>query len=1014
MNFESSQILDQFAPVLKSALRQSFNVWQNYHKGRISELQSILNSLQILLVHSDEWAQKPDGLWNELETEFAKLRLWTESLKYVSPDDLEYKITFPLKSEFEKLIVDFPEELRVLIGETYWQIQETDPFFRKLRKKYQPLKNTFSRSFHKLMNKYRDIRHKPPNHLKNKERVIKLYNLLHFYIKNPLIRFMIDEWQRYLQAITGQLFVLHLNTREFANKSLILDELPTIINPKKKNDIFKNLFDLAEVLKVAEENLHALGKYENQFKDRLEKQWSELSSAFLKAWDWAGTFQLKNKYYSEQRLNHLEYSISSRFKKYCMVWENHFRTFRGEWQKDTEISLLRYKTVKSLYRTSTRLYEGFHNEVDPHFLAVKELLINSSKEIDKVKNESNFRSLVISNRKLILNGLQELLETIHSVGIVRLLEDSLKSLSMAVNNLGTKHPAFVRQDTERRPPRSLIENIPLRELVTDEIFNPFLEKYNQTIQKTEEETKQILRVISEIDQLIEFNSDSTIKLISQSNNLPVFERAKNEINEGFERTKKRLTDLRKNVLSIPDNCSEDLLACGLEFETELEKFLDSEKLYRFMSQLKRKKSFNNLKNLGSLTLKLILSFFPFLYKGLKRFISTLWKKYFSLRPVMQNPKNTNNELIKRYLNDTESRISKLPFIYQKLFHFQSLNDKRFFTNRYNEIKILKDEFGRWQNGTPSAIAIIGERGSGLTTFLNFIQNDIYAETKTARIIFNKPEYSEEHILTILCDALHFKQLRSWKELEQKILEESNYNICILENIHFMYLKTVSGFGGLEKFLNLLSRTKNSIFWITTCTLYSWQFLKKAIGIDSHFQQVLSLYHITPQELKSIIMKRHRASGYLLEFESFGNPRKMKKSKSDDENPFQANLENIYFDKLHQFAGGNITTAIILWLRSIQRFSKDKMILSANLDIDFSFLNTLSEDNVLTLSAVLHHEIMSPESHSVIFNQKMDRSRLQLENLENEGLLVKNGHGYQIHPFIYRPLVEILKNKNILS
>jgi len=91
-----------------------------------------------------------------------------------------------------------------------------------------------------------------------------------------------------------------------------------------------------------------------------------------------------------------------------------------------------------------------------------------------------------------------------------------------------------------------------------------------------------------------------------------------------------------------------------------------------------------------------------------------------------------------------------------------------------------------------------------------------------------------------------------------------------------------------------------------------------------------------------------------------------------------------------------------------------MVLSSNFNVDFRFLNKLSEDNELTLSAILHHEIMSPESHSVIFNQNMDRSRIQLENLEGEGLLVKNGHGFQIHPFIYRPLVQILKNKNILS
>ena len=502
--------------------------------------------------------------------------------------------------------------------------------------------------------------------------------------------------------------------------------------------------------------------------------------------------------------------------------------------------------------------------------------------------------------------------------------------------------------------------------------------------------------------------------MKQSKNWPVFERAKSEMSEGLDRTAKRLSELRKNFVLIPEQCSEDMLINGLEFEAELEKFLDSEKLFKFKSQLKKKKFFNKLKHAGSATLNIIISFFPFLYKELKKTVKRVWKKYFSLKPVVYDHKGSNNEFVKRYLNETESRISKLPYIYQKLFHFQSLNDKRFFTNRYSEIKILKNEFGKWQNSTPSAVAIVGERGSGLTTFLNYIQNEIFMETPTTRIIFNKPEYSEVNILEIVCNAFHFNHLKSWEELEQKILSESRYKICILENIHFLYLKTVSGFGGLEKFLNLLTRTKDAVFWISTCTLYSWQFLQKAIGIDSHFQRLLTLYKITPNELKSIIMKRHRASGYLLEFESTGNQRRKKKVKSTDENPHQTNLEKIYFEQLHQFAGGNITTAIIVWLRSIKEFSKDKMVLATNFDIDFRFLNLLSEDNVLTLSAILHHEIMSPDSHSVIFNQNMDRSRLQLENLEGEGLLIKNGHGFQIHPFIYRPLVQILKKKNILS
>ena len=100
--------------------------------------------------------------------------------------------------------------------------------------------------------------------------------------------------------------------------------------------------------------------------------------------------------------------------------------------------------------------------------------------------------------------------------MVRLLEDSQKTLTTSTNNLGEQHLVFVRQDTERRPPRSVIETVPLKDLVRNEIFEPFHQKYAETISKTEIKSKYILRVISEIDQLIEFNSDSTLKLLDQS------------------------------------------------------------------------------------------------------------------------------------------------------------------------------------------------------------------------------------------------------------------------------------------------------------------------------------------------------------------------------------------------------------------------------------------------------------------------------------------------------------------
>jgi hypothetical protein len=1014
MQYEPTQILDQVTPVVRIALEQSFYTWQSYHNGRLNELESIFNSLKILLVHTEEWTEKPDCLWNELESEFVKLRLWTDSLKYVSLDDLTNKISSPLTAEFKKLKSEYPDELRILIGDTYWQIQPEDPFVRRIRKRWQPLKTTINSLKFKLTNKYRDFRHKPPKKSKAAERVIEFHSLLSYYIQNPLIQFLIDEWQRYLQAITGQLFVLQLNVKEFANKSLILDELPTILDPDKKNEIFNNMFDLAEVLKNVDENIQALKKYEEQFITRFEKIWISISERFVKAWDWAGTFQLKGKHYTGERLIHLEYSSKSRFNKCYKAWQQHFSALQGEWQRDTEIAILRYKVISNLYNISQSLHNGIREGIDPSFTQVKDILSKTSVEIEDTTEDSSFRSLITNKRKSILNALQILLETIHGVSIVRLLEDGLEKVQTAVNNLGTQHLAFLRQDTEKRPPHSISKSVPLKELVTKEISDPFYLRFRQLIETTEAEVKYILRVISEIDQQIEFNTDSTLKLIKQSGKLPVFMRAKNEMSEGLNRTVKLLIDLKINIANIPEKCIQELLQNSLEFERDLENFLDSERIFKFKSQLKQKRFINLIGDMGKKSVHLSKSVFTGLSKGSANRVKNLWSQYFSLSPAQTNGREPDIKEIQQYLTETEAKIAKLPFIYQKLFHFQALNDKQFFTNRIKEINILREEFKKWEDGKSSAVAVVGERGSGLTTFLNYAENEIYEGIALTRIVFAKPENGQGNILKIVCDAFHFKQLHDWADLEQKVKDERPYKICILENMQYMFLKTVSGFSGLEELLHFISRTKHVIFWITTCTLYSWQFLEKAIGIETHFQCLIRLHKITRDELKSIILKRHRASGYHLEFETSTNSRLKKKSHLSDENPQRAQLEDNYFKKLHEFAGGNITTAILIWLRSIKEFSKDKMVLSTKFEFDFTFLGRLSEERLLTLCMVLHHEILSPLNHSSVFNQNIDKSILQLENLEGEGLLIKIGVGYQIHPFVYRPLVQILRNMNILS
>jgi hypothetical protein len=91
-----------------------------------------------------------------------------------------------------------------------------------------------------------------------------------------------------------------------------------------------------------------------------------------------------------------------------------------------------------------------------------------------------------------------------------------------------------------------------------------------------------------------------------------------------------------------------------------------------------------------------------------------------------------------------------------------------------------------------------------------------------------------------------------------------------------------------------------------------------------------------------------------------------------------------------------------------------MVLTSDFDIEFSFLNHLSEEYLMTLGTILHHEQITDDQFDLVVRQNHAHQKLKLEDLYKQGFLGRNGTGYQIHPFIYKPLVQILKMRHILT
>ena len=106
-------------------------------------------------------------------------------------------------------------------------------------------------------------------------------------------------------------------------------------------------------------------------------------------------------------------------------------------------------------------------------------------------------------------------------------------------------------------------------------------------------------------------------------------------------------------------------------------------------------------------------------------------------------------------------------------------------------------------------------------------------------------------------------------------------------------------------------------------------------------------------------------------------------------------------------------AIIYWLTSIKKVSKDSVLISSEYRTDFSVLYQLPADELFTLAAVIQHDTLNAKDHAIIFSQDTKDSSRTLNLMRTRGLLVQTGDYFSIHPFLYRPVIKALEIKNIL-
>ncbi len=450
-----------------------------------------------------------------------------------------------------------------------------------------------------------------------------------------------------------------------------------------------------------------------------------------------------------------------------------------------------------------------------------------------------------------------------------------------------------------------------------------------------------------------------------------------------------------------------------DFDSSVIKFTDNENILDLRVRIAKGKAKERSKEIRNKIVESVKNMVPIIVrKGRMYYTNVQTHVRSNLKRIgIGIEKTTITTELADFLAQTEEAIDNLPFVYQRLFRAVPLQDETFFEGRRIEMGKLSNAYNHWQEGRFAATIVVGEKGAGISTLFNLYLSSLEKKLSKVRIAPDSNIHSIDQLLELFSSTLGWK-VKDLTELANK-LNAGPKRVIALENIQRIYLKQVGGFENIRTITELISVTSEKVFWLVGCTVYGYIYLDKTLHLSENFGYTLYLEDLSPENMVEVIERRHKVSGYNLEFEPGTEDTTSKKYNNLDVATKSQYLKQRFYNELNKIAKSNISIALIYWLRSTKQTSPNTVAISSLKDLDFTFMKGLSLEKLYVLHMLLLHDGLSESEVSKVNKLTLSQCRRILYPLFEDGIIIKTDKLYLINPLLYRQTINLLKAKNIL-
>jgi AraC-like DNA-binding protein len=776
-----------------------------------------------------------------------------------------------------------------------------------------------------------------------------------------------------------------------------------------------------DLLTFFQEALNELEHVEQKMKNEIQNTISEIESQIEIAISVTDTIERSISDYSDQSLEQKEQKLLQSIKSE----RDHWQKLLGSLLSRCQLSM----DFISLYNQSKERIDGFSASLEDFFATnFEEPALHLLGQIQKTAAlfENTEKHTTKEIQKLSQERLKEIDQHIEN----NLLKPGDELIQDAV--LGTKLERFTsaipewtknqrehavlleKLDLTMFPPAFELEEVDWQSLVQRVLNNQIAKEFVPKETKPEEFLNTIQRDIHEIAQIILTNIEvaDEVKKTDEEEPLQV-------AREGLERARLKLEEVITKISTK---------------KTEFREKLSDKKQVAFskLAMLLEKQNVNEVRITGAQYMAKETAvdwkvkfqvYWAVISEKAELFGRFIWIKLKSYYELISNflgfskndPIEGDTTDLATFLSKTDEQIAGLPFIYRRLFDFNKEVEDRFYIRKPEQFERIKRGYELWQNNFPSSFSIVGEKGSGKTLFIRLMMNEVLKKHDIVEVNFKDTVWKPNEVVAHIAKNLKIDDAETFEDLMAAIKRKKKRMIVILENVQNCFIRNISGFEAMEQLLLLISETNKEILWIASSTRYGWLYLDKVLNVVDYFTHAVETDNLSAQQIEELILRRHRASGYQLNFladEASKSSRTYKKHLDDNEKS-QAYLKERYFEKLAKMSEGNSSVAMIYWIRSIKEYDDTHFHINP---FEFGEVNRIQEldsNELFALAAFILHDSLTPEELSMAVHQSKRESQLTVSRLSSQSILVKSEYGFTINQLIYRQIARVLKEANFI-